>query len=880
MSNLYYKKPQSKIDLDTLPDFLKEKSPKVKFHSAFPPLTTKVRVRSVMERAGFDVYRPEKDRSISMNNRNNATINSLSSNNDLSNGSFIPPNKILNSHNKKQSRSYSHNAIATNTTLPLRDNQNSDDSLDKLNNNQFQDLSKSRNFTTNPNNLNNSSTPNLLNNHSPTHSNINNMETYAREKLNLPTMFNTTTTDNTVPLTNDLKDEGLIIPDIQFHQNGNESETDNSDSLYKNKELELSLDNDADAADNSVIIHDNEHPFGRENNDFIDEDPFKQSTALPPRQIPQISGPRPYYDSENEDEINDDINQNRFSNNRDSTKTTNTEELKHYFSSNDTNPNVLNVESNNNDKLSHKSVASIGSFDDKFMASAEDNEHNISQDSFGGLTSMRKNIQSTEFEGLPLVPDITSPYQDTNVKRLSTLGTNDMNIYNLQSLNDGNLDNSNEMSMIQEGEIEDSRIDYNNTSIPEIENASRVPPVLIIPEINEVDEIESNEKSLLEEADMNHSNLSHHEIPQITTESDSILNEDINDADDVKGDVENDIDNSSSHSIPQVSDNALSQLGFTKRTAITTPNINNNQTIPPTSEPVIPSIDDYQNEGQNEDPVSKLIDNIEKFDMNDPNYDNLVLPPRHFEKQVPLDNELPTKVHPYAALSFDSKTNSISSNPPLRSPSTGLTTPDHDLTYEDKFENEIKQQNIDETIDNHIVDNTDNDDNIHYQQTEEIIYPPGEGPCRKCGLEIFEHEKKIWSKDHQLTGQWHRKCFGCNTCNAKFNKGSSCYVFNNQPYCESHFHELNGSLCQVCHKGVEGECLQNDVSEAFHIDCLKCVICGLNVEGDYFIFRDEVMCETDANELMYQIEQAEKDYNNKNKDIDKIIKRRTRVLYV
>lgn len=185
--------------------------------------------------------------------------------------------------------------------------------------------------------------------------------------------------------------------------------------------------------------------------------------------------------------------------------------------------------------------------------------------------------------------------------------------------------------------------------------------------------------------------------------------------------------------------------------------------------------------------------------------------------------------------------------------SSGFTTPDKDIKFdENKYETTTGMK--------------------------ELYYPPGEGPCRKCGDIILETEKKIWSKDNQLSGQWHRSCFGCHKCGSKFNKGSSCYVYEDQPYCECHFHELNGSLCQVCNRGVEGECLQNEVNEVFHIDCLKCVICGLNVEGDYFIFRDEVMCETDAKELMYQIEEAEKEYHDK--DVEKMVKRRTRVLYL
>lgn len=121
----------------------------------------------------------------------------------------------------------------------------------------------------------------------------------------------------------------------------------------------------------------------------------------------------------------------------------------------------------------------------------------------------------------------------------------------------------------------------------------------------------------------------------------------------------------------------------------------------------------------------------------------------------------------------------------------------------------------------------------------EIKYPPGEGPCRLCGKEITE--KGVFSKKaNELSGQWHRNCFRCTNCSVKFNKKVPCYILNDKPYCQQHYHEENHSICQVCSKFIEGECLENDNMERFHIDCLKCFICKKIIENDYFIFNDEV----------------------------------------
>ncbi|VEU19993.1 DEKNAAC100606 [Brettanomyces naardenensis] len=161
------------------------------------------------------------------------------------------------------------------------------------------------------------------------------------------------------------------------------------------------------------------------------------------------------------------------------------------------------------------------------------------------------------------------------------------------------------------------------------------------------------------------------------------------------------------------------------------------------------------------------------------------------------------------------------------------------------------------------------------KEEEEVKYPPGKGPCRKCHKPILPGQKSIWSKDNQLSGQWHRRCFSCYACSTKFSKGQSCYVYNDRPYCETHFHELNGSLCRICGKGVEGECLQNEVNEVFHMDCLKCSYCGVPIRTDYFIYNGQVMCENDAKEQMMLMREG-----NNGAESDKVVKRRTRMMYV
>lgn len=121
----------------------------------------------------------------------------------------------------------------------------------------------------------------------------------------------------------------------------------------------------------------------------------------------------------------------------------------------------------------------------------------------------------------------------------------------------------------------------------------------------------------------------------------------------------------------------------------------------------------------------------------------------------------------------------------------------------------------------------------------EFKYPPGTGPCRKCGVEPTG--KRIYSKkDNELSGQWHRDCFRCLTCNIRFNKSVPCYILEDKPYCRQHYHEENSSICQTCREFIEGECVENDRRERFHINCLVCFLCREPITNDYFIFNGEL----------------------------------------
>ncbi|KUJ18312.1 uncharacterized protein LY89DRAFT_732992 [Mollisia scopiformis] len=117
------------------------------------------------------------------------------------------------------------------------------------------------------------------------------------------------------------------------------------------------------------------------------------------------------------------------------------------------------------------------------------------------------------------------------------------------------------------------------------------------------------------------------------------------------------------------------------------------------------------------------------------------------------------------------------------------------------------------------------------------------GNCKGCGEAI--KGKSVSSADGRLTGRYHKQCFVCKTCQEPF-QTSTFYVINDAPYCERHYHKLNGSVCQTCDKGIEGQYLESERKQKFHPGCLTCADCKRTLRNDYFEMNGRVYCERHA----------------------------------
>ena len=133
------------------------------------------------------------------------------------------------------------------------------------------------------------------------------------------------------------------------------------------------------------------------------------------------------------------------------------------------------------------------------------------------------------------------------------------------------------------------------------------------------------------------------------------------------------------------------------------------------------------------------------------------------------------------------------------------------------------------------------------------------GKCRGCA-EIIQG-KSVSSADGRLTGRYHKRCFVCKTCKEPF-KTADFYVIENNPYCQRHYHELNGSVCKSCDRGIEGQYLETELKQKFHPHCFTCQVrmssrswllctdleqdCHKILRDDYFELSGKVLCEQHA----------------------------------
>ncbi|KAF9791211.1 hypothetical protein BJ322DRAFT_1118878 [Thelephora terrestris] len=118
--------------------------------------------------------------------------------------------------------------------------------------------------------------------------------------------------------------------------------------------------------------------------------------------------------------------------------------------------------------------------------------------------------------------------------------------------------------------------------------------------------------------------------------------------------------------------------------------------------------------------------------------------------------------------------------------------------------------------------------------------------CRRCDLPIEKHA--VSSSDGQLKGKYHRDCFNCHSCQKPF-PDKTFYVHDGQPYCDYHYHEVNGSLCAAssCGQPIEGPCAVAHSGAKYHPEHFTCEFprCTLPLD-EYYEADGKMFCERHA----------------------------------
>ncbi|XP_068004561.1 leupaxin isoform X2 [Melanerpes formicivorus] len=93
-----------------------------------------------------------------------------------------------------------------------------------------------------------------------------------------------------------------------------------------------------------------------------------------------------------------------------------------------------------------------------------------------------------------------------------------------------------------------------------------------------------------------------------------------------------------------------------------------------------------------------------------------------------------------------------------------------------------------------------------------------------------------------LQGAWHPECFVCADCLRGF-AGSSFFELEGRPYCELHFYQRQGSLCQGCARPVTGRCITAG-GRKYHPEHFTCAYClGQLQKGNFHEHQDKMYCQ-------------------------------------
>jgi len=88
---------------------------------------------------------------------------------------------------------------------------------------------------------------------------------------------------------------------------------------------------------------------------------------------------------------------------------------------------------------------------------------------------------------------------------------------------------------------------------------------------------------------------------------------------------------------------------------------------------------------------------------------------------------------------------------------------------------------------------------------------------------------------------FHQDCFKCSNCNAKLE--GKFFTKEKKPFCPDCY-KIYEKKCDICGDSIITDCVESNL-KFYHSHCMKCSVCDLLLEGNYFILSGKFLCEAD-----------------------------------
>ncbi|XP_043827371.1 PDZ and LIM domain protein 5 isoform X1 [Dromiciops gliroides] len=130
--------------------------------------------------------------------------------------------------------------------------------------------------------------------------------------------------------------------------------------------------------------------------------------------------------------------------------------------------------------------------------------------------------------------------------------------------------------------------------------------------------------------------------------------------------------------------------------------------------------------------------------------------------------------------------------------------------------------------------------------------------CELCYEKFFAPEcvrcqrKILGEVINALKQTWHVSCFVCVACNKPI-RNNVFHLEDGEPYCETDYYALFGTICHGCEFPIEaGDLFLEALGHTWHDTCFVCSVCSDSLEGQtFFSKKDKPLCKKHAHSMNF-----------------------------